>query len=120
MNSAVGENRPIVSSPPFRVEVAVDDDGTRVFVVPHGELDLLTVADVSAALRKADAVGVQDVVLDLRHLTFMDSTGIGLLVELESSARTADRSFAIIDGAPAVARILDIAGCADRFERYAA
>jgi anti-sigma B factor antagonist len=43
----------------------------------RGELDLGTAAQLEQALREANG----DVVLDLRGLTFMDSTGVRVLLE---------------------------------------
>jgi anti-sigma B factor antagonist len=63
---------------PFGVEVQQRDD--VVIVRPRGELDLATVETLSAALDGIDRSG--RVVLDLRGLSFIDSTGLRLLVAL--------------------------------------
>jgi anti-anti-sigma factor len=55
-------------------------------------------------------------VLDLRQLTFMDSTGLHLLLRLDADARSHGRSFSIIETDGAVARLLTIAGRRDRFQ----
>ena len=64
----------------FAVHVApTGEGGTDVAI--FGELDLATVDRVKAALAEAVAAGGQ-VVIDLRACDFVDSTGIGALVEV--------------------------------------
>ena len=106
--------------PPFRVEVLPDPQARCVFVVPQGELDLMTAGELRAALMQAVDDGAAEVVLDMRELTFIDSTGIRLLVQTESAARVNGRRFAIIDGTDPVARLLAMTGLSDQFKRHGA
>ncbi len=103
---------------PFRVEVVTDRDAQRVFVVPHGELDIMTAGELRAALTEAADHGASEVVLDMRRLTFIDSTGIRLLVQTESAARFNGGRFAIIEGGDPVARMLAMTGLSDQFRRH--
>jgi anti-anti-sigma factor len=81
--------------------------GEAIVVVPKGEIDLATVDRLSAAL--ADAQGESDgpIVLDLRAVSFLDSTGIRLVVQL---ARDLDSRFAVVRGEGEVARVFDLVG----------
>jgi anti-sigma B factor antagonist len=94
---------------PFTIEVRPDRQ--RVFVTPRGELDLATVGRLSAEIDAVAAAGFGEVVLDLRRLAFMDSTGVRLV--LRHTART-DTTVQLIDGAPPIARVFDLAGLRDR------
>jgi anti-anti-sigma factor len=100
-----------------RFELRTWPDRERVIVALRGELDLERVGVVQEALDDLYAVGWQSVVLDLRDLTFIDSTGLSLLLEVERASRAAGRSFAIVDGSPAVARLLGLVGLSDHFAR---
>ena len=68
---------------PFAVDVQRRND--VAIVRPHGELDLATVATLRAALDGIDDAG--RLVLDLRGLSFLDSTGLRLLVVLHQRAQ---------------------------------
>lgn len=103
---------------PFTVDVLPDPGAACVFVVPRGELDLMTTSALRAALADAVEAGAQEVVLDMRQLTFIDSSGIRLLVQTESSARANGRHFTIIDGSEPVARLLATTGLSDQFKRH--
>ena len=91
------------------IKADTDDTGRAVLVV-SGAIDvqsrdaLLTAARASL---ESDAPGL---VLDLADVTFMDSTGIGALVELGHDAEDADVSFALRDPSARVTRILTMTG----------
>jgi anti-sigma B factor antagonist len=101
----------------IRFETRTWPDRGRVIVAARGELDIDTVVELRTALEELSAAGWEKVVLDLRELTFIDSMGLSLLLETDRAARRAGRSFAIVDGSPAVARLLELVGLTDHFAR---
>ena len=64
---------------PTGFSISISDRDGRAVVVIRGELDLATAPDLEAALTGRLDAG-QDVVVDLRELAFMDSTGLRVLV----------------------------------------
>ena len=96
---------------PTGFSISISDRDGRAVVVIRGELDLATAPDLEAALTERLDAG-QDVVVDLRELAFLDSTGLRVLVASHIRAEGGDASFLIVrprPGAP-IKRILDIAG----------
>jgi anti-sigma B factor antagonist len=93
---------------PFSVDV--QRTGDRVQIALAGELDIATQGDADAALSEAQASGAQTIVLDLRRLSFMDSTGLRLLVQSDLKARESGQRLAIVRGPDAVHRVLEITG----------
>jgi anti-anti-sigma factor len=89
--------------PPF--DVAIHRDGDRMVVVPAGELDLATVDRLAASVQGLVEMGCEAIVLDLRRLTFMDSTGLRLVL---AECRRPEVAIRVIDGAEVVARLFDI------------
>ena len=53
-------------------------------------------------------------VLDLRELEFMDSTGLSILVKANQRAADAGRRFGLVKGSRQVQRLLDLTGVAER------
>jgi anti-sigma B factor antagonist len=102
------------STPLFRVEVQPEREGVRV--IPHGELDLGTVQQLETQIDELRSGGFATIVLDLRELTFMDSTGLRLLLELDAESRADGFRFAIIDREGPVRRLLELTGIEGRFE----
>jgi anti-sigma B factor antagonist len=99
----------------FSVETRPDRG--RVFVVPCGELDLSTVGAVSACVDELVDAGWERIVLDLRSVSFMDSTGLRMV--LRETARD-EAHVTLVDGAPPVSRIFDLTGMRSRLPFEAA
>ena len=97
---------------PFRCDV--EPDRGRVRVIPHGELDLASAPEMERRLRELRESGFDHVVLDLRELRFMDSTGLRLVMREGIAARTDGREFALIAGPPSVQRIFEVARVDDQ------
>ena len=97
---------------PFRVEVHPERDVVRVS--PVGELDLTTVGAVDEQIAELRSAGFGHVVLDLRELTFMDTTGLQLVLALDSAARADRLDLSLVQGPPAVERLFDLCGVLDR------
>jgi anti-sigma B factor antagonist len=83
-------------------------------VVLMGELDFTSTFDVELrleqAIKRADRV-----VVDLRPLTFLDSTGLRALLEARRQARRAGVTFELIPGPPAVQQVFQVTGLLDEF-----
>ena len=96
----------------FSLESVLDGE-TRTLRL-HGELDLATAPGLEKALDEAFDGGSAALVLDLSALTFIDSTGIALLIG--AIAREADGSTVrfIPSQAPAVTRVLRLTGVEER------
>lgn len=84
-------------------------------IAPEGELDIARVGDFRAALRDVEREGAGAVVVDLSEVSFIDSSGLGALVELHNRLRRSARRLRVVaprGSAPAV--LLDLAGMRDR------
>ena len=101
----------------FTLEIRPEDDVTVVVVT--GELDIATAPRVRDAVFRLRADGCEAMVLDLRQLTFLDSQGLALLVQLDRDARSQAWDFVIADGSPPLSRLLKIVGLEDHFARRA-
>jgi anti-anti-sigma factor len=74
-----------------------------------GELDLASVPAFEAAIATIDIAGFSRVVLDLRDLEFLDSTGLRAILSLRSSMPDASR-LRIVRGPDAVHRVFTVTG----------
>jgi anti-sigma B factor antagonist len=96
--------------PPESFRCESDRDGDRWWVRPVGELDLDTAPVLEQALTAARTAGAQHVVLDLRKLTFMDSTGLRLVIRWDTAAKDEGFEFAIVPGVEVVQRVFRLTG----------
>lgn len=93
---------------PFRCESG--RDGDRWWVRPVGELDLDTAPLLERKLGAARTDGTDRLVLDLRGLTFMDSTGLRLVIRWHTAATEDGFEFAIVPGVDVVQRVFRLTG----------
>src|SRR3954447_13267028 len=98
---------------PADFAVHVEQRGNVYVVVPAGELDLGTVDDVREAV-EARPDGCSQLVLDLRRLTFFDTSGMRLVVEAMQHAEREGHSLTLVRGSDAVQRLFQVAGIEDR------
>jgi anti-sigma B factor antagonist len=96
----------------FRVEVR-NADATTVISV-SGELDLASSPALEEQLERVSQSDAQLVVVDLRNLEFMDSTGLSVLVRAHQRAQENGRLLGLVNGSQQVQRLLTLTGVADR------
>jgi anti-anti-sigma factor len=82
----------------------------RVRVRFSGELDLATVPEAEVAIIEARSLGAGPLEIDLAELTFVDSTGLRLLMEINSTCTQDGCALSIVPGPRAVQRVFDVAG----------
>jgi anti-sigma B factor antagonist len=80
--------------------------------MPHGEIDLASVEELATTLRELRENGFHHLVLDLRGVTFMDSTGLRLILTWDDASRRDGIEFRLIPGPPIVQRLFEITGVA--------
>jgi anti-sigma B factor antagonist len=97
---------------PFRVAVQAEREVVRV--CPFGEVDIETVGQIREQLESVTASGVRHVVLDLRGVTFVDSTGLHLVLETDAASRAQGWEFGLIGGPADVQRVFDLTGARAR------
>ncbi len=92
-------------------ECQASDDSCQITVRLHGELDVATVPSVSEAIESTIDHRPSGLVVDLEDLSFMDSSGIALLVQLANRAE----SVRVRNPSPNVRRVLEVTGLARHF-----
>jgi anti-anti-sigma factor len=102
MNNGVLPQRP-----EFELTVSTED-GVRVVAV-SGELDLDTMRELNAALAADDGL-LATTVVDLRGLTFIDSSGVSGVLAAARRARDAGGRLVCVPGAPTVRRVFELTG----------
>jgi anti-sigma B factor antagonist len=95
------------------LQTYTEPDAIRVAV--SGELDLSSALTFEEELRRIeDDCEPPTLVLDLRSLKFMDSTGLRLILSAHARAVKQGRRLAIVPGGEAIRRILRLTGVLER------
>jgi anti-anti-sigma factor len=98
------------------LELETEQDDGRASLVLRGELDISSAPALEEALGRLEAGEPAVLVIDLRKLEFMDSTGLRTLVSADQRARDAGRRVAIVRGPEAVDRIFNVTRLDERLE----
>lgn len=89
-------------------------DGTSLVIAVYGEVDLGSVEALDAATGHALKSGAQQIVVDLGACHFIDSTGLGALVNLHRRVEARpDAELLLLPGPRAVQRALEVSGLLD-------
>ena len=87
--------------------------GETHFVLPLGELDIESVPQLHESAIEALAGKPARLVLDLRGLGFIDSTGLRLILAIERESQDAGCEFALVQGAENIRRLFKVTDLLD-------
>ena len=90
--------------------------GDAVRVALRGELDFEHAYTFDEEMRRVEGARPSCVVLDLRRLAFLDSSGLGRLLAAHRRARREHRRLVLVRGSKAVQRLLAITAVGQHFE----
>jgi anti-anti-sigma factor len=100
-----------MAMPPDDFAISEEDRHGRTYVSLRGELDLATAPELEQLVNERVDAG-REVVVDLRGLDFMDSSGIRVLVAAHARAGRTGTRLIVVRPAPksAVAKIVEVSG----------
>jgi anti-sigma B factor antagonist len=96
-----------------RLKTEVRQKDGRADVALRGELDLATIPVAERAVAKI-AEGADTLVLDLRRLTFIDSSGLRLILTTAEKWGGDSRQLFIVRGPAQVERVFELTGAGAR------
>ncbi|MDH2414920.1 STAS domain-containing protein [Nocardioides sp. CER19] len=92
------------------MELTIATAGSEL--TPKGSIDLVSRHElVDAGRAVLDEHGA--LVLNMKGVDFMDSVGVGAVIELAKTASSRGATFALIEPSPPVQRVLAVTGLAD-------
>lgn len=97
----------------LRLSTLADGDTLRVFA--EGELDMSNADQLDGAVRRS-VDPCRSVALDLAGITFIDSSGLSILIRLKALAEGASKRLIVERASDVVARLLGVAGLLDFFD----
>lgn len=96
----------------FRVQVRNENGAPLVAI--SGELDLASTPALEEELERVSATAPSLVIIDLRELDFMDSTGLSVLIRAHQQSQQSGYRLGIVNGSRQIRRLLTLTGVADR------
>jgi anti-sigma B factor antagonist len=95
-------------------ETTARADGVHVQLT--GELDISSASGVESRLMEVEERAPERLVLDLRRVNFIDSTGLSMIINADARARKAGRRLTIVSGDGVPRRILRTVGLEERLD----
>jgi anti-sigma B factor antagonist len=92
-----------------------DRDEQGVVLQLFGELDLSSTPELARELAEIQDELVGRLLIDLRHLEFMDSTGLALIITAEQAARAHGQGLHLRSAPRQIQRLFELTGILDRF-----
>lgn len=97
---------------PFSVDVRSENGAPLLRI--SGELDLSSSPKLEEELARTTATSPSLIIIDLRDLDFMDSTGLSVLIRAHQQAQQSGHRLGIVNGPQQIRRLLSLTGVADR------
>jgi anti-anti-sigma factor len=97
----------------LRIDREADNGG--VALILSGELDLASAPYFEQALEEARSAQPTRLLIDLRNLVFMDSTGLRALLLARQHASSGDHQLVLRRGPHQVQRVFELTGTLDTF-----
>jgi anti-sigma B factor antagonist len=92
------------------LEIEIQSSEERTLVTLSGELDASTASFLYDKLSDLEVEDTHNVVLDLAQVTFMDSTGLAVIVTEHKRLQHADGTLTIFSPPSSVRRLFEITG----------
>lgn len=92
------------------LEVTVQEEDGIAVITPAGDVDVTSAYRLRDAIDRVLASGLCWLVVDLRGVPFMDSTGLGVLIGRLKVVRARRGSIRIVVTSPRMLRVLSITG----------
>jgi anti-anti-sigma factor len=90
--------------------------GRTAVIALSGELDLAGAAALEDELGRLEAGPLDAIVLDLRDVTFMDSSGLRVIAVANQRAQERGRRLALVPGGDQVMRVFEITRMRERLD----
>jgi len=102
----------------LNIDVSTLKDGAVQLFALGGSLDIATSPSLRAALLEAANGDKHEIIVDLTHLEFLDSTGLGALIGAHKRASENHGSVRLVAQEGQILRLLRITGLLDVFGVY--
>ncbi len=101
------------------MEYSKRDKGKHKIIELKGNLDIYSASKMKKEINQIiDDEGVESLILDMAHVTHMDSSGIALLANLQKKLKTEDAKFALVNVTGDIMAVLKLSSLDSFFTIY--
>ena len=102
---------------PLTINLRREND--RAVVEMQGELDMANAPLLQSTIESEEMAAVKTVVLDLQQLSFLDSTGLRVILAARELCWRRGQEFAVTPGSQQVQRLLSVTGVGEHLRTIA-
>ena len=102
-----------------QLQIDLRQEADRIVVELAGELDMANAPLLQEAIESPDLGATKTVVLDLQGLTFLDSTGLRIILAAREQCWRRGQEFAVTPGSQQVQRLLSVTGVGEHLRTLA-
>ena len=100
--------------------VTVDDRNNVTRVALRGQLDMATVPEFTKVMTACEREPSSTIMVDLRNVTFMDSTGLHAFLQARDRARGNGHQLRFVGASSSVRRVFEVTGMESVLEEHEA
>jgi len=104
---------------PNQLRIDSRQESDRVVLTLAGELDMANAPLLQSAMEAPEIAETDTVVLDLQGLTFLDSTGLRIILAAREQSWRRGQEFAVTPGSQQVQRLLSVTGVGEHLRTLA-
>ena len=101
----------------FKIESSSPKDGTVVLKL-IGEMDIYSSPQLKDKTTALCQQGIKNIILDLSHLKFVDSIGIGVIVASLMRTKEKNGQLVVVNPTASVERLMNIVGLFQLLKKY--
>jgi len=98
------------------MEITVDKDPNRIIFKLDGSLDIYTSLDLKVSLEKHINGETSNVIIDMEKLTYIDSSGIGILIKSLNFVQGHNGKLYVSNLKPVIEKVFKVSGLTSYFE----
>ncbi len=100
------------------MEIDIRDIDSVVVLDINGEIDLYNAPEIKSKITELMETGKKDIIINLKKVSYIDSSGIGVLISSLSNLKKAGGSLKIINVYDSVKKVFELTKLTSFFDIY--
>lgn len=95
------------------MDFTMQEDASTITITIKGPMELHTIKEFQNKVIELDTAAPRDIVLDIRDVEYIDSTGISVLITLNRQQKKNGKSLKIMNASQRVANLLELSSLSE-------
>jgi anti-sigma B factor antagonist len=95
------------------MEFTIKEDASTITITVRGQMELNSIKEFQNKVIELGAASPRDIILDIKDVEYIDSTGISVLITLNRQQKQNGKSLTITNASQRVANLLELSSLSD-------